>query len=113
VYKDKRQVLDGCPQKKGTCIRVARITPKKPNSAIRPYCRVILSNKKHINCHIPGIGHRLIKYSHVLIRGGRVPDIPGIKYRVVRGKFDLPGLLKRKNGRSKYGTKDFNRMPLY
>jgi small subunit ribosomal protein S12 len=111
-YKNKRRVLENCPQKKGTCIRVAKTTPKKPNSANRPYCRVVLSNKEYINCHIPGETHTLKRYSPVLIRGGRVPDMPGIKYRVIRGKFDLFGLLRRKNGRSKYGTKDFDRLPV-
>jgi len=98
--------------KKGTCIRVAKIAPKKPNSANRPYARVILSTYQHVNCHIPGETHNLRKFSLVLVRGGRVPDIPGVKFRIIRGKFDLMGLKNRKNGRSKYGTKNFNRLKL-
>jgi len=110
IRKYKRKDLKNCPQKKGTCYRVGKTTPKKPNSANRPYARVILSTKKYVNCHIPGETHNLRKFSTVLVRGGRVPDIPGIKYRLIRGKFDLLGLnLRRKTARSKYGTRDFIR----
>jgi small subunit ribosomal protein S12 len=112
IYINKRKALKECPQKKGTCIRVHKISPKKPNSANRPYARVILSTYQPINCHIPGETHNLRKFSPVLIRGGRVPDIPGIKFRIIRGKFDLIGLKNRKNGRSKYGTKNFNRLKI-
>jgi len=108
--KYKRKDLQMCPQKKGTCFRVGKTTPKKPNSANRPYARVILSTKKYINCHIPGETHNLRKFSTVLVRGGRVPDIPGIKYRVIRGKFDLVGLVAKKTARSKYGVKNFKRL---
>jgi len=111
-HKCKRKALKGCPQKKGTCIRVGKTTPKKPNSANRPYARVILSTKQPINCHIPGETHNLRKFSPVLIRGGRVPDIPGINYRIIRGKLDLIGLKNRKNARSKYGTKNFNKIKI-
>jgi small subunit ribosomal protein S12 len=96
--------LEQCPQKKGTCIKVFITTPKKPNSAARKTAKVILiSNKKPIHCHIPGVKHTLQKYSTVLIRGAKVRDLPGIKYRVIRGKFDLKRVYDRTKSRSKYG----------
>lgn len=105
IKKIKKPALQGNPQKKGICLRVFFANPKKPNSAIRKVTRVILSNRLKITCHIPGEGHKLQKHSHILIRGGRVRDLPGIKYRVVRGKLDLQGVTHRLSARSKYGVK--------
>lgn len=102
--KNKKLHLAKCPQKKGTCLRVFILAPKKPNSASRKVVKVLLlSTKKQTHCQIPGIKHSLQKYSVVLIRGGRVRDLPGIKYRVVRGKFDLKRVYDRVRARSKYG----------
>jgi len=102
--KNKKLILDSCPQKKGTCLKVFITSPKKPNSASRKVAKVILlSNKKITFCHIPGIRHSLQRYSTVLIRGGRVRDLPGIKYRLIRGKFDLKKVYDRSKARSKYG----------
>lgn len=96
--------LEGCPQKKGTCLKIFITSPKKPNSAGRKTIKVILlSNKKYVQCHVPGISHSLQNYSTVLIRGAKVRDLPGIKYRAIRGKFDLIFVYDRKKGRSKYG----------
>ena len=99
--------LEGCPQKRGTCLRAFCITPKKPNSALRRVAKVRLCNDRVITVHIPGIGHNLQKHGLVLIRGGRVKDIPGMKYRAIREKHSLEGLHNRRNGRSKYGGKLF------
>ncbi len=93
------------PQKRGVCTRVTTMTPKKPNSAIRKYARVRLSNGIEVTAYIPGIGHRLQEHSVVLIRGGRVKDLPGVRYHIVRGTLDATGVEKRKQGRSKYGAK--------
>jgi len=93
------------PQKRGVCTRVATMTPKKPNSAIRKYARVRLSNGIEVNAYIPGIGHRLQEHSVVLIRGGRVKDLPGVRYHIIRGTQDATGVEKRVQGRSKYGAK--------
>lgn len=93
------------PQKRGVCIQVKTMTPKKPNSALRKVARVRLSNKQEITAYIPGEGHNLAEHSIVLVRGGRVKDLPGVKYHVVRGKFDCAGVTNRKTSRSKYGTK--------
>jgi small subunit ribosomal protein S12 len=101
----KAPALEQCPQKKGVCLRVFTRTPKKPNSALRKVARLRLSNKKIVVSYIPGEGHTLQEYSIVLLRGGRVKDLPGVKYHLVRGKFDLLGQRTRKNARSKYGTK--------
>lgn len=102
--KVKKLILDKCPQKKGTCLKVFVQSPKKPNSASRKVVKVVLlSNKKKTICHIPGIKHNLQRYSTVLIRGGRVRDLPGVKYRLVRGKFDLKRVYDRHRSRSKYG----------
>jgi small subunit ribosomal protein S12 len=102
--KVKKKGLDKCPQKKGTCLKVFITTPKKPNSAARKTVKVILlSTKKIIRCHIPGIKHTLQKYSTVLIQGAQVRDLPGIRYRVIRGKFDLKRVYDRTKSRSKYG----------
>ena len=103
---NKTPALESCPQKKGICTRITFRTPKKPNSALRKIAKVRLTNKKHIFVYIPGEGdHHLQAYSNVLIRGGRVKDLPGIKYHLIRGKFDFPALKNRKTARSKYGTK--------
>ena len=101
----KVPALDSNPQKKGICLKVFLRTPKKPNSALRKLARLRLTNGKKITAYIPGEGHKLQDYSTVLIRGGRVKDLPGIKYHIIRGKFDLLGLKNRKTSRSKYGTK--------
>lgn len=93
------------PQKRGVCTRVGTLTPKKPNSAIRKYARVRLSNGIEVNAYIPGEGHRLQEHSVVLIRGGRVRDLPGVRYHIVRGTLDTTGVEGRKQGRSKYGVK--------
>jgi len=107
--KLNKQGLQGCPQKKGTCLKVFISSPKKPNSAGRKTIKVILlSNKLQIQCHIPGIGHSLQNYSTVLIRGAKVRDLPGIKYRAIRGKFDLIFVYDRKKARSKYGVPKLN-----
>ena len=103
----KTPALLNCPQKKGVCLKIFLRTPKKPNSALRKLARIRLSNNKRINVYIPGEGHNLQEYSTVLMRGGRVKDLPGIKYHLVRGKYDLSGLKNRKTSRSKYGTKKF------
>ncbi|MBM4437512.1 MAG: 30S ribosomal protein S12 [Actinobacteria bacterium] len=95
----------GAPQKRGVCTLVRTVTPKKPNSALRKVARVRLSNGLEVTAYIPGEGHRLQEHSVVLIRGGRVPDLPGVRYHVVRGTLDASGVEKRKRGRSKYGTK--------
>ncbi len=103
--KSKSPALDGCPQKKGTCIRVYTTTPKKPNSALRKVAKVRLSNGKEVIAYIPGEGHNLQEHSVVLVRGGRVKDLPGVKYHIVRGAYDAAGVANRRNSRSKYGTK--------
>lgn len=104
IKKIKKFILKSSPQKKGTCLKVFVTSPKKPNSATRKVVKVLLSSiKKTVHCHIPGIKHSLQKYSTVLIRGGRVRDLPGVKYRVVRGKFDLKRVYDRFKARSKYG----------
>jgi len=93
------------PQKRGVCVRVATMTPKKPNSALRKYARVRLSNGGEVNAYIPGIGHSLQEHSVVLIRGGRVKDLPGVRYHIIRGTLDTTAVEGRKQGRSKYGAK--------
>ena len=103
--KDKSPSLQGCPHKRGVCIRVYTATPKKPNSALRKVARVRLSNGFEVSAYIPGEGHNLQKHSVVLVRGGKAKDVPGAKYKAVRGKFDFLGLSKRRTSRSKYGTK--------
>ena len=102
---NKVPALGKSPQKKGFCIKIFTRTPKKPNSAIRKLARLRLTNNIKINAYIPGEGHNLQEYSTVLIRGGRVKDLPGIKYTIIRGKLDLLGLKNRKTSRSKYGVK--------
>ena len=103
--KSKSPALAGCPQRRGVCTRVFTTTPKKPNSALRKVARVRLSNGFEVNSYIPGIGHNLQEHSVVLVRGGRVKDLPGVRYHVVRGVLDTQGVNNRKRGRSKYGTK--------
>ena len=93
------------PQKRGVCTRVGTTTPKKPNSALRKYCRVRLSNGKEVRAYIPGVGHNLQEHSVVMIRGGRVKDLIGVRYHVIRGTLDTAGVTDRKQGRSKYGAK--------
>ena len=107
--KSKSPALDSCPQRRGVCTRVYTTTPKKPNSAMRKVARVRLTNGKEVNAYIPGEGHNLQEHSIVLIRGGRVKDLPGVKYHLVRGKFDFAGLKNRKTSRSKYGTKNLSK----
>lgn len=99
------------PFKRGVVTVVKTMTPKKPNSALRKVARVRLSNKQEVTAYIPGIGHELTEHAIVLIRGGRVPDLPGVKYHIVRGKFDAAGVVNRKQGRSKYGAKLVNTAP--
>jgi len=103
--KAKTPALGGCSQKRGVCIRVYTTTPKKPNSALRKVARVKLSNGMEVTAYIPGIGHNLQEHSIVLIRGGRVKDLPGVRYHVVRGTLDTAGVTDREKGRSRYGTK--------
>jgi len=95
----------GSPQKRGVCVQVKTTTPKKPNSALRKIARVRLSNGIEVTAYIPGEGHELQEHSVVLIRGGRVPDLPGVRYHIIRGKLDTSGVSKRQQGRSKYGAK--------
>jgi small subunit ribosomal protein S12 len=104
-YKSKSPALDNCPQRRGVCTRVYTTTPKKPNSAMRKVARVRLTNSKEVNVYIPGEGHNLQEHSIVLIRGGRVKDLPGVRYHIVRGSLDTSGVTDRKQQRSKYGTK--------
>ncbi len=101
----KSPALSGCPQRRGVCTRVYTTTPKKPNSALRKVAKVRLSNGFEVISYIPGIGHNLQEHSVVLIRGGRVKDLPGVRYHIVRGILDLQGVNGRLRGRSKYGTK--------
>ena len=101
----KRPALTRCPQRQGVCVRVYIRKPKKPNSALRKVAKIRLTNSAEIIASIPGEGHNLQEHSVVLVRGGRVKDLPGVKYKIVRGVLDLQGVSKRKQGRSKYGTK--------
>ena len=103
--KTKTPALRGAPQKRGVCTRVYTVTPKKPNSALRKVARVRLTNQMEVTAYIPGVGHNLQEHSVVLIRGGRVKDLPGVRYHVVRGTLDAVGVQGRKQGRSKYGAK--------
>ena len=103
--QSKSKALDACPQKRGVCLRVYTTTPKKPNSAMRKVARVRLQNQKEVNAYIPGEGHNLQEHSIVLVRGGRVKDLPGVRYHIVRGTLDTAGVAKRGQARSKYGAK--------
>jgi small subunit ribosomal protein S12 len=105
ISRKRTRALEACPQKKGVCMKMVIVTPKKPNSALRKVAKIRLSNKKVIMAYIPGEGHNLQQYSTVLMRGGRVKDLPGIKYHLIRGKYDFSGLENRKTARSKYGVK--------
>ena len=104
-YRIKKPALMSCPQKKGVFFRVYTRTPKKPNSALRKVAKIRLTNSTEIIAYIPGEGHNLQEHSVVLVRGGRVKDLPGVKYKVIRGTLDLQGVIKRKQARSKYGAK--------
>ncbi|MCD6551049.1 30S ribosomal protein S12 [Thermotoga sp.] len=103
--KSKAPALQGNPQKRGVCIKVSTMTPKKPNSALRKIARVRLSNGIEVTAYIPGIGHNLQEHSVVLVRGGRVKDLPGVRYKIIRGALDAAGVEGRRQSRSKYGTK--------
>ncbi|MBI5190474.1 MAG: 30S ribosomal protein S12 [Nitrospirae bacterium] len=103
--KSKSPALKSCPQKRGVCVRVYTTTPKKPNSALRKVARVRLTNGMEVTTYIPGVGHNLQEHSIVLIRGGRVKDLPGVRYHIIRGTLDTTGVAKRMQGRSKYGAK--------
>lgn len=103
--KTAAPALKSCPQKRGVCVRVYTTTPKKPNSALRKVARVRLTNHIEVTSYIPGIGHNLQEHSVVLIRGGRVKDLPGVRYHIIRGKLDAVGVNARRQGRSKYGAK--------
>ena len=103
--KTKSPALDGSPQKRGVCLVVRTQTPKKPNSALRKIARIRLSNTQEVTGYIPGVGHNLQEHSIVMIRGGKVKDLPGVRYHVVRGKLDTSGVENRKKSRSKYGSK--------
>ena len=105
VSKNKTPALKGSPQRRGVCTRVYTSTPKKPNSALRKVARVRLTNGVEVTTYIPGVGHNLQEHSIVLIRGGRVKDLPGVRYHVIRGTLDTVGVAKRMQGRSKYGAK--------
>src|SRR5947209_14372134 len=105
TLKQRRLKLQGAPQKRGVCTQVRTLTPKKPNSALRKIARVRLSNNREVTAYIPGEGHNLQEHSVVLIRGGRVKDLPSVKYHIVRGTLDAAGVNNRKQGRSKYGAK--------
>jgi small subunit ribosomal protein S12 len=104
-FRDKTPALKGNPQVKGICVKIFNRTPKKPNSALRKVAKVKISNGRKIECYIPGIGHSLQNFSRVLIRGGRVPDLPGVRYHLVRGVYDFKGVKSRITSRSKYGVK--------
>ncbi len=104
-FKTASPALESCPQRRGVCTRVYTTTPKKPNSALRKVCRVRLTNGYEVTSYIPGVGHNLQEHSIVLIRGGRVKDLPGCRYHTVRGTLDTQGVANRKQSRSKYGTK--------
>jgi small subunit ribosomal protein S12 len=103
-HNTRRRDLEKAPQKKGTCLKVFITTPRKPNSALRKVARVLLTNYYRVTAYIPGISHNLQKHSVVLVRGGRVKDLPGVRYTIIRGKLDLQRLVNRRKGRSKYGT---------
>ena len=103
--KTKSPALQSCPQKRGVCTQVKTTTPKKPNSALRKIARIKLTNNAEVTAYIPGVGHNLQEHSVVLIRGGKVKDLPGVRYHIIRGSLDTQGVKDRKQGRSKYGAK--------
>ena len=104
-YRTKSPALNSCPQRRGVCTRVYTTTPKKPNSALRKVARVKLTSKMEVTAYIPGVGHNLQEHSIVLVRGGRVKDLPGVRYHIIRGTLDASGVENRKQGRSLYGVK--------
>jgi len=104
IKKYKTITLGHCPQKKGVCLKVFKMNPRKPNSARRSVAKIRLYNKKTLTAFIPGVGHNIQRYNDVLVRGGRVKDLPGVRYTLIRGKLDLLGIYTRRRGRSKYGT---------
>jgi len=104
VKRYKTITLGHCPQKKGVCLKVFKMNPRKPNSARRSVAKIRLYNKKTLTAFIPGVGHNIQRYNDVLVRGGRVKDLPGVRYTLIRGKLDLLGIYTRRHGRSKYGT---------
>ena len=110
-YKTKSPALQSCPQRRGVCTQVKTTTPKKPNSALRKIARVRLTNQMEVTAYIPGIGHNLQEHSVVLVRGGRVKDLPSVKYHIIRGALDTAGVRDRKQGRSKYGAKATASLP--
>ena len=103
--RQRQETIPGAPQKRGVCLQVRTMTPKKPNSALRKIARVRLTNQMEVTAYVPGEGHNLQEHSVVLVRGGRVKDLPGVRYKVVRGALDTLGVSNRRQGRSKYGTK--------
>lgn len=103
--KTKSPAMKDCPQKRGVCLRVYTTTPKKPNSALRKVARLRLTNQIEVTAYIPGVGHNLQEHSIVMIRGGRVKDLPGVRYHIIRGTLDASGVADRRRGRSKYGAK--------
>ena len=103
--KSKSPILDRCPHKRGVCLQVKTMTPKKPNSALRKVARVRLTNQIEVTTYIPGVGHNLQEHSIVLVRGGRVRDLPGVRYKIIRGTLDAVGVKNRKQARSRYGAK--------
>ena len=105
ALKNKMMTRNGSPQKRGVCLQVKTMTPKKPNSALRKVARIRLTNGMDVTAYIPGEGHNLQEHSIVLVRGGRVPDLPGVRYHIIRGALDATGVVNRKQGRSRYGTK--------
>ena len=105
TYKSNSPALDNCPQRRGVCTRVYTTTPKKPNSALRKVARVRLSSGIEVTAYIPGVGHNLQEHSIVLVRGGRVKDLPGVRYKIIRGSLDTQGVKNRKQARSRYGAK--------
>ena len=109
--KEREMKELAAPFKRGVVTQVKTMTPKKPNSALRKVARVRLSNKQEVTAYIPGIGHEITEHAVVLVRGGRVPDLPGVRYKIVRGKYDVSGVVDRKKGRSRYGTKVKGTMP--
>jgi len=108
VFRSKTPAFNKSPQKKGVCVKIFTKTPKKPNSALRKVAKVKLTTGNKLEAYIPGEGHTLQEYSVVLLRGGRVPDLPGVKYHLIRGKYDFKGIKTRKSSRSLYGTKKKN-----
>ena len=105
ISKNKAPALQACPQKRGVCVRVYTTTPKKPNSALRKVARVRLTSGVEVTAYIPGVGHNLQEHSIVLVRGGRVKDLPGVRYKIIRGSLDTQGVKNRKQARSRYGAK--------